>query len=82
MEPHAIKFADAGKVPRMVLPVVRWPDPLFEEIAEMPAGHLEKERRTKSDYDRTARGNGTQPPSDADQGQCALWVISGHVQCN
>ncbi|MGA7389378.1 MAG: hypothetical protein WBW99_15840 [Pseudolabrys sp.] len=44
MEPQpAIKFADAEKVPRVVLPGIRWIH-LFEEIAENVCSHLAQER--------------------------------------
>jgi hypothetical protein len=41
MEPHATKFADAEKVPRIVLPVVPLAGPihLFEAIAENAGSH-------------------------------------------
>jgi hypothetical protein len=48
MEPHAIKFADAEKVPRMVLPVVRSQGRsiYLKQLQKTPAviSHLEKER--------------------------------------
>jgi hypothetical protein len=49
MEPQpAIKFADAEKVPRVVLPVIRWQGRsiYLKQLQKMPAdiSHLEKER--------------------------------------
>jgi hypothetical protein len=57
MEPLATKFADAEKVPRFVLPVVRWQGQsvYLMQLQKMPSSAISKRSAEQSDYDRTAR---------------------------
>jgi hypothetical protein len=80
----AIKFADAEKVPRVVLPVIRWQDRsiYLKQLQKCLQLSVISERSAEQ-YQITTRrrvANGRQPTSDAGQDQCPLWANSGHRQ--